>query len=226
MIVCIAGLLDGAALGKVRSLLDEARFSDGARTAGWHARAVKANRQAEGNDPAARQAGAIVAKALGDHPVFRAAVQPRKLRPPLFARYGAGEAYGAHVDDAVMGAAEAGGPLRTDVAVTAFLAAPDEYGGGELVVEDSAGEQAFKLAAGDAVAYPATTLHRVAPVLSGERLVAVTWAQSLVRDPAKREILFDLDNARRSIFAQNGKSAAFDLVAKAHANLLRQWAET
>lgn len=226
MIVCIAGLLDGAALGKVRSLLDEARFSDGARTAGWHARQVKANRQAEGNDPAARQAGALVAKALLDHPVFRSAVQPLRLRPPLFARYGPGESYGAHVDDAVMGAAGAERPLRTDVAATVFLAAADAYDGGELVVEDAAGEQSFKLAAGDAVAYPATTLHRVAPVLSGERLVAVTWAQSLVRDPAKREILFDLDNARRSVFAQSGKSAAFDLVAKAHANLLRQWAET
>jgi PKHD-type hydroxylase len=226
MVVCIAGLLDAGALGKVRALLDGARFADGARTAGWHARAVKANRQAEAQDAAARQAGAIVSAALLDDPVFRAAALPRRLRPVLFARYGEGEAYGAHVDDAIMGATEAGGPLRTDVAVTVFLAPPEAYQGGELVVEDAGGEQAFKLGAGDAVAYPATTLHRVAPVTAGERLVAVTWAQSLVRDPAAREILFDLDRARRRVFEREGKSASFDLVAKSHANLLRRWAET
>lgn len=226
MLVCIAGLLDADALGKVHALLGAARFADGARTAGWHARAVKANRQAEAQDPAAREAGALVSAALLADPVFRAAALPRRLRPVLFARYGEGEAYGAHVDDAVMGASDPGGPLRTDVAVTVFLAAPGEYGGGELVVEDAGGEQAFKLAAGDAVAYPATALHRVAPVLSGERLVAVTWAQSLVRDPSAREVLFDLDAARRDVWAREGKSRAFDLLAKSHANLLRRWAET
>lgn len=226
MLVCIAGLLDAAALGEVRALLGAARFVDGARTAGWHAREAKSNRQAEAQDPAARRAGALVSAALLGNPVFRAAALPRRLRPVLFARYGEGEFYGAHVDDAVMGAAEAGGPLRTDVAVTVFLAAPDDYGGGELVVEDAGGEQAVKLAAGEAVAYPATTLHRVAPVTSGERLVAVTWAQSLVRDSAAREILFDLDAARRQVFAREGKGAAFDLIAKSHANLLRRWAET
>lgn len=226
MLVCIAPLLDRAALGKVRSLLEAARFAYGARTAGWHAREVKRNRQAGADDPAARQAGAIVSAALLDNAVFRAAVLPRRLRPVLFARYGAGEAYGAHVDDALMGAGEAGGPLRTDVAVTVFLAAPDAYAGGELVVEDAGGEQAVKLDAGAAVAYPATSLHRVAPVASGERLVAVTWAQSLVRDPAARGILFDLDTARRQVFAREGKGAAFDLIAKSHANLLRRWAET
>ena len=226
MLVCIAGLLDAATLRKVRSLLDAARFAGGARTAGWHARAVKANRQAVASDPAAREAGAVVSAALLGNEVFRAAALPLRLRPVLFARYGEGESYGPHVDDAIMGAADAGGPLRTDVAVTVFLAAPDEYGGGELVVEDAGGEQAVKLEAGGAVAYPATTLHSVAPVASGERLVAVTWAQSLVRDPAAREVLFDLDTARRGVFAREGKGRTFDLLAKSHANLLRRWAET
>lgn len=226
MIICISGLLNASALNQIRSLLDDARFDSGAATAGWHARLVKANRQASAQDPLARQAAALVIGALQANAVFRAAARPRRFCPPLFARYAGGEAYGAHVDDALMGTAEPGGPIRTDVAVTVFLAAPETYADGALIIEDSSGEQAFKLAAGDAIAYPATSLHRVAPVTEGERLVAVTWVQSLIRDPAQREILFDLENARQQVFAQQGKSATFDLLAKTHANLMRRWAET
>lgn len=226
MIVCISTLLDSAVLGKVRALLAQARFGDGRATAGWHARLVKDNEQAEAAHPAAREAAALVSAALLGHEVFRSAALPRRLRPVLFARYGEGRSYGAHVDDALMGLDDPAGPVRTDVAVTVFLAPAEGYDGGELVVETMAGEQAFKLAAGDAVAYPATTLHRVAPVTRGERLVAVTWAQSLVRDPAAREVLFDLDAARRAVFGREGKGPAFDLIAKSHANLLRRWAET
>ncbi len=226
MIICIANLLDTGVLSKVRALLDAARFQDGRATAGWHARLVKANRQAAPRDPAVREAAAIVAAALLGNEVFRSATLPRRLRPPLFARYGAGETYGTHVDDALMGLGDPEGPLRTDVAVTVFLADPAAYEGGALVIEDPAGEQDFRLKAGDAVAYPATTLHRVAPVTAGERLVAVTWVQSLVRDPARREVLFDLENAKRRVFASEGKGATFDLLAKSHANLLRQWVET
>jgi len=226
MIICIARLLDPDILGKVRGLLTRARFSDGRATAGWHARLVKDNEQAEASHPAVREAATLVSAALLGNEVFRAAALPRRLRPVLFARYGAGRAYGAHVDDALMGLNDPAGPLRTDVAVTVFLAPPEAYDGGELVVETTAGEQAFKLEAGDAITYPATTLHRVAPVTRGERSVAVTWAQSLVRDPAAREVLFDLDAARRAVFEREGKGMAFDLIAKSHANLLRRWAET
>jgi len=226
MIICIANMLDDARLGKLRALLAEARFTDGRATAGWHARLVKANAQASADHPATIQAASLVRDSLLAHPVFRAAALPRRLRPILFARYGAGQSYGAHVDDALMGGADdPGGPLRTDIAVTVFLGDPESYAGGELVIETTAGEQAFRLGAGQAVVYPATTLHRVAPVTEGERLVAVTWAQSLVRDPAAREVLFDLDAARRAVFEREGKSAAFDLIAKSHANLLRRWAE-
>lgn len=225
MIACIAGVLDAGLLASVRGLLRGARFVDGTATAGWHARLVKDNEQAAGGQAAVREAGALIAGALAADPVFRAAALPRRMRPVLFGRYGEGRSYGAHVDDALMGLDDPAGPVRTDVAVTVFLASPDEYGGGELVIEAGAGEQAIKLAAGDAVAYPATTLHSVAPVTRGERLVAVTWAQSLVRDAAMREILFDLDAARRAVFERDGKGAAFDLVSKSHANLLRRWAE-
>lgn len=198
---------------------------DGASTAGWHARMTKHNQQAAAGHPAAREAAALVSGALLAHPVFRAAALPRRLRPVLFARYGEGHAYGAHVDDALMGLDDPAGPVRTDVAITVFLADPGGYEGGELVLQTTAGEQTFKLGPGDAIVYPATTLHRVATVTGGERLVAVTWAQSLVRDALAREILFDLDTARRATFEQEGKSMAFDLVSKSHANLLRRWAE-
>jgi PKHD-type hydroxylase len=226
MIVPIAGVLDAAALGRVRALLGGARFEDGRRSAGWHARGVKANEQAAAADPAAREAAGLVSAALLANPVFRAAALPRRLRPILFARYPGEGAYGAHTDDALMGLSDPGGPTRADVSVTVFLADPDSYEGGELVLEGTGGEAAYKLGAGCALAYPATTLHRVAPVTAGERLAAVTWAQSLVRDPAAREILFDLDTARRAVFARDGGSETFRLLAKTHANLLRQWAET
>lgn len=226
MITCIARVLDEAALARLGALLDRARFEAGDRTAGWHARLVKDNEQAAAGDAAAREAAGLVTAALLAHPVFRAAVLPRRLRPVLFARYGAGRAYGPHVDDALMGLDDPAGPLRTDVAVTLFLSPPETYEGGALVLDMPGGELEWRLAAGDAIAYPATTLHRVSPVTAGERLVAVTWAQSLVRDPAAREILFDLDAARRAVFEHEGKGPAFDLVAKSHANLLRRWAET
>ncbi len=226
MIVPIAGVLDAETLARLRALLGAARFEDGRRTAGWHAREVKANEQAAAGDPAVREAGAMVSAALLANPVFRAAALPRRLRPVIFARYPGEGAYGAHTDDALVGLSEPGGPMRADVSVTVFLADPGAYGGGELVIEGTGGEAAYKLEAGCALAYPATTLHRVAPVTGGERLVAVTWAQSLVRDPAARETLFDLDTARRGVFAEGGNSDTFRLLAKTHTNLLRRWAET
>lgn len=225
MFLPIGQVLDAALLARLRGLLERARFDAGSRTAGWHARVVKDNEQAAADHPATREAAALVARILLANPVFRAAVLPRRLGPLLFARYGAGQAYGPHVDDAVMGLDDPAGPLRADVAVTLFLSPPEEYAGGALVLDTPGGELTWRLAAGDALVYPATTLHRVAPVEAGERLVAVTWAQSLVREPAAREVLFDLDAARRSVFEREGKSATFDLIAKSHANLLRRWAD-
>ena len=171
------------------------------------------------------EAALSLIRALLGNAVFRAAALPRRLRPILFARYDGTGAYGAHVDDALMGLSAPEGPTRVDVSVTVFLVAPETYAGGELVIESTAGETAYKLDAGCALVYPATSLHRVEPVTSGVRLVGVTWAQSLVRDPAAREILFDLDTARRAVFAQSGDTETFRRLAKTHANLLRRWVE-
>ena len=161
----------------------------------------------------------MLAAKIRDNPLFRLAVRPKTLTPLILSRYEPGMEYGSHVDDAVMQG------LRTDVSFTLFLSDPATYEGGALVIETSAGEDDVKLPPGSLVAYPSTTLHRVAPVKSGVRLAAVGWARSFVRDQAKREFLFDLDTARQRIFASEGKTAEFDLLAKTSANLLRMWAE-
>lgn len=223
MIVCVANVLSAEQLDEVRGLLAQGEYVDGRQTAGWHARLVKNNRQLSGGDTAARASKTIHA-ALMANEVFRAAVQPKRLRPMLFSRYESGMNYGSHVDDALMG--RDGDKLRSDVSMTVFLSEPEAYTGGELVIGGTGGEQAYKLAAGAAVVYPSNTLHRVAPVTEGVREVAVSWAQSLVRAPEHREILFDLETARRGLFRREGKSREFDLMSKTHANLVRMWAET
>lgn len=219
MNLCISGVLAPATLHAVRAALDTLPFTDGAASAGWHARAVKHNLQATHE-----AAGQQVLHALQGHAVFNAAALPARLRAPLFSRYRPGMSYGRHVDDALMGTTA---PLRTDLAVTVFLNDASEYDGGELVIETHSGATAYKLDAGQALLYPATTLHRVAEVTRGERLAAVLWVQSLVRDASRREILFDLDTVRRSAWEQAGQrsSADFELLAKTYANLLRAWAE-
>lgn len=140
----------------------------------------------------------------------------------MLSRYHPGMTYGVHVDDALMGATE---PVRTDIATTIFLSRPEDYDGGELVIEGTGGDAEYKLPAGAAIFYPATSLHRVAPVGRGSRLAAVTWIQSLVREADRREMLFDLDSARRTLFEQTGKTREVDLLSKTYANLLRLWAE-
>jgi PKHD-type hydroxylase len=223
MIVPIANVLSAEQLQQVRGLLAQGNYVDGKQTAGWHAKLVKHNQQLAGGDVAA-QADQIIREALLKHPVFDAAVRPQRLRGMLFSRYQGGNAYGAHVDDALMGAGQ-GARMRSDVSMTVFLCDPQDYDGGELVIEGTGGEQSFKLEAGCVITYPSNTLHYVAEVTRGTREVAVSWAQSLVRSPEQREILFDLDTARRTLFQREGKSREFDLMSKSQANLLRMWAE-
>ena len=223
MIICIADVLGADDVARIAAALDRTEFRDGRLTAGWHARLVKRNTQADGSHPQVSKLRAEVDQAIRRHPLFELAVRPARLKPVMFSRYEAGMEYGSHVDDAVMTAD--GRPLRTDVSFTLFLSEPEECSGGELVTDSPAGEQVYKLPAGAMVVYPSSTLHRVEPVTAGRRLAAVGWAQSLVRDPARREILFDLDTARRQLFEREGKSAEFDALSKSVANLLRMWAE-
>lgn len=222
MILCIAQVLDAAGLAAVRQGLGAERFVDGAGTAGWSARLVKATQQLA--DSAGAQAlQATVVAALQANAVFANAVLPHRIARPNFLRYATGMSYGTHVDNALMGVG--GERLRADVAVTLFLSAPADYDGGELVIETAAGEDSFKLDAGAAVAYPANTLHRVNAVTRGTRDVAVTWVQSFVRSAEQREVLFDIERVRRAMFERDGKTAEFDLLHKTASNLRRLWAE-
>src|SRR5215210_4150085 len=183
------------------------RFEDGARTAGWSARLVKDNEQAR-ESATLRLLRERVETAIRGNDLFALAVRPKALTPLLFSRYGVGQSYGSHVDNPLMDG------LRTDVSFTLFLSDPMTYEGGELVIETAAGEDEIKLPAGCMVAYPSTTLHRVAAVTRGERLVVVGWAQSYVRDASRREILFDLETAKRRLFDAQGKTPEFGLLAK------------
>ena len=219
MILCIEGVLSPADLAALRPKLASGTYRDGRETAGWHARLGKDNEQAEPEDAGLRAASQLIGERLRQHEVFSLAVRPKRLAPMMVSRYVEGRSYGSHVDDALMDG------LRSDVSFTVFLGAPADYEGGELVLERTDGEQSFKLEAGDAVIYPSTSLHRVNRVESGTRLVAVGWAQSLVRRAEHREMLFDLDTARRALFAKSGKTPEFDLLSKCLSNLLREWAE-
>jgi len=219
MQLIIANVLSRTDLTTVRNVLKRARFVDGRATAGFAARLVKNNEQVDASDRSIETIRKLVAERIAKNELFQLAVRPKTLTPLMFARYERGKNYGSHVDDPLMSG------MRTDVSFTLFLSDPKTYSGGELVIESTAGEDPIKLPAGAMVIYPTTALHRVAKVTKGRRMVCVGWARSLIRDAARRELLFDLDTARRRMFARNGKSADYDLVSKSLANLMRMWAE-
>ena len=219
MQIVIADILKPDDLAAVHAALAKTRFIDGRETAGFAARRVKDNRQADAKDKSLDAARSMVAARIMENDLFRIAARPKALSPLLFSCTETGMQYGVHVDDALMGG------MRTDIAFTLFLDPPETYEGGELVIESVAGDDAIKLPAGSMIVYPATTLHRVAMVTRGQRHVVAGWARSFVRDAGQRELLFDLDTARRTIFARDGKTAESDLISKSLANLLRMWAD-
>jgi PKHD-type hydroxylase len=222
MLLCIDQVLTPQELEQTMSKLADAKFVDGKSTAGWHAQQVKNNLQLPTDSPIAQELQNLVFQALLRNPLFQMAVRPKMVRPILFSRYEPGMSYGFHVDNALMGDRT---PNRSDVSLTLFLSSPSDYEGGELVMDTLFGERSFKLNAGSMVVYPSSTLHQVKPITKGIRFAAITWIQSLVRDPADREILFDLDTVRQLMYNKYGKTPEFDLLSKSHANLLRKWAD-
>lgn len=219
---CIADVLTPAQLQEVRKLLAEQPFQSGSKTAGWAATLVKNNEQL---DPKARhyeKLQQLIISALAANEVFTLAAMPKALRPILFSRYTTGMGYGDHVDNAIMGEEPR---IRSDLSFTLFLSAPNDYEGGELIIEDTQGTHEYKLDASSLVLYPSDTLHRVDTVKSGVRQVAVGWVQSLIRDPRQRQILFDLEVVRRQLFQQQGKTPQFDSLSKSCSNLWRLWAD-
>ncbi|GAB4240776.1 MAG: Fe2+-dependent dioxygenase [Elainellaceae cyanobacterium] len=223
MILCISNVLTPDELQQVIAKLAATEFVDGKTTAGWHARLVKHNTQLPKGAPGLDEIRAVISVALQRNRLFQMAVRPKLIHPMLISRYEPGMAYGTHTDDALMTAQQQ--LMRSDISFTLFLSAPESYQGGELVIDSTEAEQAYKLEAGAMVVYPSSTLHRVETVTAGTRLAAVSWVQSLIRDPGDREILFDLDTARQALFEQYGKTREFDLLSKTHANLLRKWVE-
>ena len=206
-------------VAKVTDRLNALRFVDGTATAGWHAKLVKNNQQVDRNQPDYAPLNKAVTEAIMRNGTFRMAARPRHITPLLFSRYRDGMEYGTHVDDPVMY------NIRSDISFTLFLSDPASYDGGELVMETTGGEQAYKPKAGRMIIYPSTTLHRVTPVTKGERLAAVGWCQSYIREADRREILYDLDIARRGVFEKEKKSREFDLLSRCHSNLMRMWAD-
>lgn len=222
MIFSIENILTLEELAEIKEVLERAEFVDGKLTAGWHAKLVKNNRQLKPGK-LKQELQKKISVPLANNPLFQSAVRPKAVHSLLFSRYDEGMSYDTHVDNALM---QSGlGLCRSDISFTLFLNSPPDYEGGELVIEGVQEEKSYKLEGGSVIIYPSTTLHRVNPVTKGTRLVVVGWVQSTVRDAGDREILFDLDTARRAIFARSGKTPEFDLVSKSIANLLRKWAD-
>ena len=223
MIYVIPNVMTAAEVDELSKLIADSSFEDGIATAGSQARRVKKNEQLARADRNKPEAQKRVRDALMRSIEFRRATLPKSIRPCLVSRYRPGMHYGQHVDNGVMGTDN---PVRSDIAVTLFLCEPTQYEGGELVIHTNFGPREVKLPLGAAVVYPASSLHEVTPLTRGERLCAVTWVQSLVRDPARREILYELDLVRRRLHEKQPDAEETYLVQKNHANLIRMWAET
>jgi len=223
MLITIPNILDKERLNFINQTLKSAKFIDGTLSAGMAAKRVKNNEELAADDQQMQQLNNIVMGSLVQHDEFKAAAIPFRVAAPYYARYSKGMTYGDHVDDPIMGTA--GQQYRSDVSTTVFLNEPSAYEGGELVITTSFGEQKIKLAAGSAVVYPSSSLHHVAEVTEGTRLVAVTWSQSMIRDPAKRELLYQLNQARESLLKQRPDDAETKQIDISYVNLFRMWSE-
>jgi PKHD-type hydroxylase len=226
MLICVPDVLSKTEVAQFRAAMDAAEWEDGRSTAGAQSAMVKKNEQLPPNGELSRQLGEHVIRTLTANPLFVSAAVPRHIFPPLFNRYGEGQHFGIHVDNAVRGDHLTGMRIRTDLSVTLFLSEPDEYDGGELIVEDYYGSHEVKLPAGSLVLYPATSLHTVTPITRGMRVASFFWLQSMIRDSHARSMIFDLDNAIQSLVKRldRGDAEVVKLTGLYH-NLIRYWAE-
>ncbi|HEX3711014.1 MAG TPA: Fe2+-dependent dioxygenase [Pseudolabrys sp.] len=224
MMLHIPQVLNAAEVARCREVMAKGAWIDGRATAGHQSAKVKNNLQLPENSPDARELGNMVIEAVGRSNLFMSAVLPKQVIPPLFNRYDAGMTFGAHVDNAVRGAGS-GVRIRTDVSSTLFISAPEDYDGGELVVQDTYGGHSVKLPAGDMIVYPASSLHHVTPITRGSRIASFFWTQSMVREDAKRSLLFDLDMAIIKLSRDQPDHASVVELTSVYHNLLRQWAE-
>ncbi|HSU60444.1 MAG TPA: Fe2+-dependent dioxygenase [Bryobacteraceae bacterium] len=225
MLLAIPELLNAEQVAQARQILQAAKWVDGRVTAGHQSARAKDNMQIPEDDPAARQLGDIVLSALGQNALFISAALPQRVFPPLFNRYQGGQSFGTHVDNAIRQVAGTGHRIRTDLSATLFFAHPDEYDGGELIVEDTYGAHSVKLPAGHMILYPSTSLHHVRPVTRGARISSFFWIQSMIREDARRSLLFDLDAAIQRLNQDVPDHPSAVQLTGVYHNLLREWAE-
>ncbi len=225
MLIAISDVLTAEQVTQMRAKLDAAEWVDGKVTAGYQAQRVKDNQQLPEGHPVAKELGDIVLGGLARSPLFMSAALPLRVFPPMFNRYTGGGQFGTHVDTAIRQLATTGQRIRTDISATLFLTAPEEYDGGELIVEDTYGNQSVKLPAGHMVLYPATSLHKVEPVTRGGRVSSFFWIQSMIRSDGDRAMLFELDQTIQWLAVElPGSPLGVSLTGIYH-NLLRRWAE-
>ncbi len=231
MILHVRQVLTDSQIAEMRQRLAAATWSDGRITAGYQSARAKSNLQLSEQDLIARELSAMVRSALARNTFFFAAALPRRIFPPLFNCYQTGNGFGGHVDNAIrydhslQPPGEDSQPVRTDLSATLFLSAPEEYDGGELVIEDTFKNQRVKLPAGDLILYPATSVHHVEPITRGVRLASFFWIQSLVRDDGRRKILWDLDVATQQLSRDHPEHPALVELVGVYHNLLRAWSD-
>jgi PKHD-type hydroxylase len=226
MLIAIPNVLTPEQVAESRSQLEAAEWVDGRATAGHQGARVKDNQQLPVDSPVARQVGQAVQKALAANPLFMSAALPLHILPPMFNRYSGGQTFGNHVDGSIRVVPGTGHRIRTDLSCTLFFAGPEEYDGGELIIEDTYGSKSVKLPAGHMILYPSTSLHQVTPVTRGTRLCSFFWLQSMIRDDGRRRLLFEMDVAIQRLGAENAAHPSVLQLTGVYHNLLRQWAET
>lgn len=227
MILRIPQALPAETLARCRALIEGADWEDGNITAGTQSRQMKNNRQLPENNKAATEARQLIMDSLARNGLFFSGALPKKTFPPLFNRYdGDSNAFGNHVDNAVRTSTTTGAWVRTDISITLFLSEPEEYDGGELVIEDTFGTQRIKLPAGDAILYPASSIHRVEPVTRGCRLASFFWVESMIRNDEQRRLLFDMDLSILALREAQGDNEAVVRLTGCYHNLIRMWADS
>ena len=226
MLLHIPKVLTPEQVAQGRAALEQAQWADGKITAGYQSAKAKYNLQLPEDSPLARELGEVILRALGRNNLFLSAALPLKVFPPLFNCYQGGQSFGFHVDNAIRDVRGSTARVRTDLSATLFFTGPDDYDGGELVIEDTYGVHSVKLAAGDMVLYPSTSLHKVNPVTRGARIASFFWIQSLVRDDGQRTLLFDMDNAIQRLNRDHPEHPSNVQLTGVYHNLLRRWSET
>lgn len=226
MLITIPKVLTPEEVKVCRSLLENAQWQDGKKTAGYLAQGVKSNLQLAIDDPSAQKISEFLLGILHSNPTFIAAALPSRILPPRFNKYESSGAYGFHIDNAIFPHPATGQQIRTDVSSTVFFSDPDEYDGGELIIADTYGEQSIKLNAGDAVVYPGNSLHKVNPVTRGTRFASFFWTQSMVREAHKRSILWELDQSIQTLAQCGSDPENLARLSGVYHNLIREWAQT